>query len=296
MLQRLALRWMFAAVNRCPHALLRSKAPLAWIAWCASPNLRRRCHANAQGLLGTQATPRQRSAYGRGVLREFLRFVADVAIAQRLSKQAILAKVSTIEGQAHFEQAQHAGRGLIIATCHCGSFEVGAAAVADRIDEVLVLFQGDAHHGFEAMRHRLHQRLGLTEVRVERGLDAWIDMRDALARGAAVLIQADRCMPGQRGAPTPFLHGQVALPDGPAKLARLSGAPVLPIASVVEPDGRTRLRIAPAIDPNHAEPRDFDDRVRHELAGFFAAVIRENPTQWHTLHVAFVPSLDDATA
>lgn len=290
MVHQLTLKLLFRAVAARPGLLLRYRDTLAALTWRLSGHVRRVCTSNGRYVLGPDADDAVFTSYGRSVLSEFIRFVADIAAAQDQTREQLLGRIADIEGREHFEQAQALGKGLVIATCHCGSFEVGAAAVAARASETHVLFQGDAQCGFEAMRARLHGRLGLTEAHVERGLDAWMQLRDALGRGGAVLIQADRCMPGQPGTPTAFLHGHVEMPDGPAKLARMTGAPIVPIACLVQADGRVRLIIDKPIDPADAPPRRFDEQARNTLAAFFSRVIRKSPGQWHTLHQAFTDS------
>jgi KDO2-lipid IV(A) lauroyltransferase len=287
MVHHFVLKILFYAVARYPHLLHRHRHRLAGMIWFMSGHLRRVCRDNGKYILGPEATEAELTDYGRGVIAEFLRFVAEIAMARDQSREKILSRVTAIDGNDYFEAARQLGRGLIIATCHCGNFEVGAAAVSDRISETHVLFQGDTQGGFERMRASLHGQLGLTEAHVEQGLSAWMQLRDALARGGAVLIQADRCMPGQEGTPTPFLDGSVLLPDGPAKLARLSGAPILPVVCVVQEDETIRLILAQPIDPDGAEPSAFDQYVRDRLAEFFGKIVRSYPTQWHTLHHVF---------
>lgn len=288
MAHRLILKLLFYVVARCPGTLLRHRERLAGLCWRLSPHLRGVFAANGRGVLGPDASDAQIADYGRGVVAEFIRFIADIAQSRDRSLDEIVQRIATIHGNEHFLEAINLQRGLIIATCHAGNFEVGAAAVAKRVAETHVLFQGDAQGGFEQMRSRLHQRLGVTEAHVEEGLGAWMQLRDALSRGGAVLIQADRCMPGQKGTATPFLHGQVEMPEGPAKLARLSGAPILPIVSVIEDDGRVRLIVDAMIDPQSCPGRSLQDTARKRLASFFSEVIRNHPTQWHTLHHAFI--------
>jgi len=288
MLHHLTLKLLFKAVACCPGLLLRWRSSIASLAWRLSGYLRRVCTSNGRFVLGPDADDKACAAYGRAVVSEFLRFIADIAHAHRLSKQQILERVADIEGRDHFEEALAMGRGLIIATCHLGNFEVGAVAVAERVPETHVLFHGDVHGGFEQMRADLHRQLGLTEAHVEKGLEAWMQLRDALARGGAVLIQADRCMPGQPGTAAPFLHGHVEMPDGPAKLARITNAPIVPIVASVQPDGRVMLHIDTPIDPEQTDPHQLGEVTRQRLADFFSGIIRNHPAQWHTLHRAFV--------
>lgn len=288
MAHQLVLRLLFFTVGLFPQTLLKRRDRIAGLCWRASAHLRRVCTSNGRSILGPDASEAQLADYGRGVLAEFLRFVADIAMTRRMTREAMLRRITAIDGHEHFLAALNRGRGLIIATCHAGNFEVGAAAVVDHVRETHVLFQRDHQGGFERMRAGVHRRLGLTEAYAEEGLGAWIQLRDALSRGGAVLIQADRCMPGQRGTATDFLFGRIEMPDGPAKLSRLTGAPILPIACLIEEGGGTRLIADRPIQPPTKDTDDYEASVRERLAGFFSGVIRSQPTQWHILHAAFV--------
>lgn len=283
---------VFAAATRNPARFRRRCVPVARLGWYVSRHLRRVCRSNGRLILGDDASTDQLKRYGQDVIRDFLRFVGDISIASDQSTSSILERIAESEGEAHFQTARDMGRGVILATCHMGNFEVGAAAVSSRVAETHVLFQGDAHGAFDTMRARLHERLGLTNAAIEQGLDAWIQLRDALGRGGAVLIQADRCMPGQKGQATAFLNGHVVMPNGPSKLARLSGAPIVPITCVARNDGRTRIIIAPPIRPDACKPSEFEAYTRKKLAGFFSGVIREYPSQWHILYPAFIENAE----
>lgn len=288
MLHRLTLKLLFKAVALRPSTLVRYRETFAGIAWLCSGYLKDVCKSNGRWVLGPDTDDKALARYGRAVTSEFIRFIGDLAQARLMNREEILGRIAEIQGREHFEAALKMDRGLIIATCHMGNFEVGAVAVAERVPETHILFQGDEDSGFDQMRTELHQQLGLTEARVEGGLETWMQLRDALGRGAAVLIQADRCMPGQPGTPTPFLHGHVQMPDGPAKLAQITSAPILPIACSLQSDGRVLLHIDAPIDLSQADPSNDKDLVRSKLATFFSTVIASQPDQWHILQRAFV--------
>eukprot|EP00752_Nemacystus_decipiens_P015802 g14112.t1 len=270
-------RLLFKAVAFRPGLLVRYREPLAAAAWSCSGYLRRVCTSNGRWVLGERADDEALKRYGRSVVSEFLRFIGDLAQARLQGKAQILNRIVEIDGREHFEAALKMERGLIIATCHMGNFEVGAVAVAERVPETHILFQGDADGVFDQMRSQLHEQLGLTEARVEGGLETWMQLRDALGCGAAVLIQADRCMPGQPGTATPFLQGHVLMPDGPTKLAQITGAPILPIACSVQADGRVHLHIDRPIDISQIDLKQDKALIRERLASFFSAVIARQP-------------------
>ncbi|MEM1445045.1 MAG: lysophospholipid acyltransferase family protein [Planctomycetota bacterium] len=292
MFHHLLLKFLFNAISVQPDLITLHDQRISEWAWRGSRYLREVCTANGRYVLGPDAHPAELDAYGRSVIRGFLRFIGDIAQAQGQPIEQVLERVAEINGRDHFASALERKRGVIVATCHLGNFEVGAAAIAERVPETHVLFHGDTHQGFEAMRGKLHRQLGITEAHIERGLDAWMQLRGALERGGAVLIQADRCMPGQSGTPTPFLHGHLEMPDGPAKLARITGAPVLPIASCVAEDGGIVIEIDRPVDPEAIDHGEFDALLRGRLAGFFSDIIARSPGQWHVLHAAFLEHQD----
>lgn len=239
--------------------------------------------ANARWLCGPNATQADRSRLSDDVLRSFYRFIYDISHSNTLSPQQILDKVADVQGREHYDAARAARRGIIIATAHMGSFEVGMAALRNVEDHVHVVFQRDVFSAFDQLRERLHRKLGVIDAPVEDGVSNWLALCEALCRNEAVLIQADRIMPGQHGLAVPMLGGHIRLPLGPIKLAAISGAPIVPVFTLRRPDGRMNLAIEPAI---HVLPEDHiigctqAPRPLLELAAVIEKFIKAHPDQW----------------
>src|SRR6185437_11295988 len=87
------------------------------------------------------------------------------------------------------------------------------------------------------------KKIGVVEVPLDQGWTVWMRLRDALANDEVVLIQGDRVMPGQKGQPVKFFDGHILMPTGPARLALVSGAPIIPVFFVRTPKGKIRLFI-----------------------------------------------------
>jgi len=262
-----------------------------------APKVRQATLANAARILGPDASPAQRMALARGVVENFFRFCIDVGRSANMTPEQLLSEIAEVEGREHYDLARASGKGLIIATAHMGSFEVGLAGLAMQGQKLHVIFQRDEHDLFERQRSGLRQRLGICESPIDDGWTMWIGLRDALLRGEAVVMQADRVMPGQRGQKVPFLHGTLEMPPGPAKLARLSGAWILPIFSVRQPDGKVRLIVEPPItladdvEPAAAVAAGSSTRRTDPLLGKLASVVAKYvsryPDQWLMFHPAF---------
>ena len=252
------LRLLFAVNARAPWLLAALERPLLAASRVAfRERLRAGIRANAPFLLGPDATAAAVRRLEDGVLRSFFRFVRDVGASGSADRGALQAKVSTVRGREHHAAARAAnpGGGLIFATAHLGCFEVGIAALAGLEPNVRVVFQRDPFAAFDDARGRLHRALGVHDAVVggPDSLEVWADLAERLRGGAAVLVQADRVMPGQRGVRVPFLGGTVELPVGPVKLAGMTGAAIVPVFAVRTPAG-VELRLHPPIRVGPADP------------------------------------------
>jgi KDO2-lipid IV(A) lauroyltransferase len=172
-------------------------------------------------------------------------------------------------------------KGAIIATAHMGSFEAGAAAIVDREQAVHVVFKRDDTR-FEHVRTSLREKLGVSEAPVDEGWPLWLRLREALMRDEVVMVQADRVMPGQKGARVPFLHGHLLLPTGPIKLAIASGAPIIPVFAVRTPEHKIRIHVEPAVIVT-----DNPDASLLELARVLEKYVSAYPEQWLLFHRGF---------
>ncbi|MFW6059255.1 MAG: lysophospholipid acyltransferase family protein [Phycisphaeraceae bacterium] len=278
------LNFCFFCARRAPW-FMRGSKPF-WLMmsrWCFRGPLRAGIAANAKWLLGSDSSAAERKRLEDRVLEQFYLFIYDIGRASEKSRDEILSQLDSVEGEEHFRAARRLGRGAIIATAHMGSFEVGIAAAREMEPHIHVVFQRDQFEAFDQIRHRLHERVGVREARVEDGWPVWANLRDALQANEVALMQADRVMPGQHGMAVPFCGGHIDLPLGPVKLAAMTGAPIVPVFAPRTPEGRIRLIIEPAIhvSPDQATPRgQTPPPPLLELARVIEKHVRARPEQW----------------
>ncbi len=271
----------FASADRFPR-VTRVLAPLwARLAWLASPTLREGPAANARWLPGVSSPPTRRRRFARRVVTSFFRFVCDLAEGGRLPPDTLRTRIHSVEGKDHYTAARRLGKGAIVATAHLGSFEVGLASLRAVEPRMHVVFQRDRVGRFDRMRSRLHRRLGVEEAPVDEGWEAWARLRDALYADEVVLMQADRTMPGQRGRAVPFFGGHIRLPLGTVKLARLTGAPIIPVFALRGPGG-VRLSVDTPITVD-----DGDEDALLALGRAIERHVRRAPEQWLVLYRAW---------
>ena len=278
-------RALFAAVRRVPGWVEWVTPFVSWATWHVSPSLRANLLANARRLLGDSSTKAQRARYGRRLIRNNMYFMVNMGRGASRTLDQLFDFIEVVDGQDHYEQARADQKGLIVATAHLGSYEVGMAALRQKEQDVHVVFQRDPVAGFEDLRHSLHQKLGIHEVPVDDGMETWVRLRDALEANQVIVMQADRIMPGQRGQPIPFFDGSLEMPLGPMKMARLTGAPILPIFAIDQGAGKVRVVINAPIRVE--EDGSNADGAMEQLARSIEQLVRAYPDQWLVLEKAW---------
>ncbi|MSR42385.1 MAG: hypothetical protein EXS10_10890 [Phycisphaerales bacterium] len=249
---------------------------------CASA-WRRNLHFNAGLALGPNSTPMQRALCAYRMLGSMQSFIAEVLREQVASPEALRASVTEFGGTDIYLAARNLRRGVVIAGIHLGSFEPALATLCAVEPRVHVLFQPDPMPRFERARSARRRRLGIIEHRVADGVEAWGALQDALRADEAVVIHADRTMPGQIASPMPFLGlANAALPSGPVRLATSLGSPIVPAFCARTPSG---LRMwADRCIPTNQEHIRAQDVAQHPaqlaLVAAMESAIRQFPTQW----------------
>ena len=286
-------RWLdllFNLAMRCPWVLPRIKRFFLFSAWRVAPILRDGPMANARWLLGPDSTTAMREAFAKRVLSSFWNFVYDVGRCANAPVDRWTDWVTDVSGVEHYEAARDMGRGVILVTAHLGSFELATASLNEiESQPILVVFQRDRAGAFERLRSKLRSDLGVEEAPIEDGFATWAAVRDALQAKRVVLMQGDRTMPGQHGVAMPVLGGHLKLPIGPIKLAAFTGAPVLPVFCIRQPDDCVKVMIEPAIDVTNSSPRvDAQHPGMQQLAHVMTTYLKQYPDQWLALQRAWL--------
>lgn len=277
-----ALFWM---AEYAPGVLRLVARPLGWMVWAVSPGVRSAVLDNVSRLLPDASPRRMYPRVGRRVVANFIRFVADLGTAQGLTPDELVARATEFEGSEHYERAAAMGRGLIIATAHLGSFEVGLAVTASKAAAAHVVFATDPFPRFDRLRRRLREKLGVHEARAEGGWGMWGVLRDALAQDEVVVLQADRVMPGQKGATVELLGEPTQLPTGAVRLAQMTGAPIVPVFAVRTGTDCIRIVIdEPIVVETSADPGAAQRVALDRLASAIGRRVADHPDQWLMLH------------
>ena len=215
----------------------------------------------------------------RRAFLNYARYWLEAARLPSLGPEVVADRFFVESGYEHLTEGMAAGRGVIMALPHVGSWEWGGAwlalqgypmtSVAEPLDPPAM------YDWFVSQR----EAMGLTIVPL--GADASPALLRALRSGRLVGLLCDRDLVGS-GVEVEFFGERTTMPGGPALLALRTGAPILPTAVYSGP-GRDHVAvIMPPVEVvRTGKLRDDVARVTQAVAADLERLIRRAPDQWH---------------
>lgn len=219
-----------------------------------------------------------------------------VDVMEMSSRRTNLPSRIDIDSVEHIETAIARGNGVVVASMHFGSWEVGLAGwnkmgrkmallaevlrPAKLFDRVVGARSAQGVHVIpidtEAMREggvQVARRLGAASMR---------EVFKVLRSGGVVAMALDRDLIGN-GEPLEFFGQPAPIPIGAVEIAIRAGAAVVPIILF-----RDRYRVHAVVHPEIRyapdQPRDAEVRKTAQvLLRIFEQAIRDHPEQWHVL-------------
>ena len=231
---------------------------------------------NLRHVLGSAATQETIQRTAREVFRNTFRNYYDLFRLPHLPSPDV-EKLIIVQGEEHLREALAAGKGAIVVTAHFGNVEIMTRASAIRQYQITAVAE---HLQPERLyRYLLAQRSigGVHLVSIDGSLKA---IFRALRANQLVGLAADRDV-SHSGITVPFFGAPANLPAGYVSLALRTGAPVLPIFIVRQPDGRFVIYIEPPLPLANSGDRERD--VRSGVAQMVAVLeryISQYPEQW----------------
>jgi lauroyl/myristoyl acyltransferase len=221
------------------------------VEWALARPARAAALARARALLGPDADA--------GEIRRLARaHLVELAIQGELSWHPWEARRMPVRGLEHLEAARAAGRGTIIAPAHAGAVYHLLHALAGRGHKVYVVWRRRPDHPLPAGAPGRWIRA--QHASIERAGGRFVYTGDAFEVLAALLERGELCwlnwdVPGTL--PVRVLDRPARVRSGIARLARQTGAPVVPALVWREGDGQV-AELLPALDPaGHAGDREL---------------------------------------
>jgi KDO2-lipid IV(A) lauroyltransferase len=224
----------------------------------------------------------ERRALARAVTRHFARSALDAIRLQRLQPQELLAVVD-IAGLENLDGALALGRGAFFLTAHIGSWEVAALVTGLQVESGLSVVNRPLDNPLlEVELDRLRKLYG---NRVFGKHNVLREMLAQLKSGGGVGILIDQRVREEQGVRVPFFGHPAWTHPILARMARKTGAPVVPTFALGDEPGHYRLRYD---EPVVVDDLSESDRQDVPLTGRYMAIletaIRRDPDQWLWYH------------
>jgi KDO2-lipid IV(A) lauroyltransferase len=269
------LLWIFC---RVPKPLANAfMIALAWIAFTLG--IRRRVALENLAIAFPELSDRQRRALAWRNYRHLALCAVDFLRSPALSDADLFGMVDPVDWEK-LEKIYASGQGLIGATAHFGNFEF-LGVYAARRGVPLTILTRPLKGGANARWVNTRALAGIREI--HRGMD---NLLKAVKNGETLALLIDQNMLPRRSTFVPFFGKLAATTPAPAIVAARTGAPVVVVLMLRQPDGRYRSLIE---GPFHFERRS--ERLDEDLRAFtamlnerFERLVRNNPEQWFWVH------------
>lgn len=275
-----ALFWRKLAhwgASKGPEWWVRYSPPVfGWAAAMLVPEARRAVIANLRRVRGPVSPVRET----REMFETFGTYAS--CLAEVLSNDGgPRAPHATVYGERFFRAALEQGRGVVIVTAHTGGWDAAGPLLARDFDiQVMMVMEPERDAAARDLHDDVRKRSGLKITHVGDDPLASLPLMHHLRAGGVVALQLDRFVPGMRTRRVPLLGGMGEVPEGPLRLAQMTGAPLVPVFCA-----RTGYRdyLLRAFEPTTIPRRADDatlDAAAARVANAMTLFLRAYPTQW----------------
>jgi KDO2-lipid IV(A) lauroyltransferase len=269
-------RLAFWGALRGPQAFVRlAPKPIGAIFGLVLPEVRARIVQNLRRVHGR-----------RGALREQLDAVSTLANFAACFTEAIASARTdvtprvTVQHEERLLTALEQG-GVVLVTAHIGAWELAAQLLGKTLSaDVVVVMEREANaEARELQDHHRGQR-GLKVLHVGAHPTDALPLVMHLKRGGVAALQLDRGPPSGRVLEVSLFGAPFKAPEGPFRLASLSGAQVVPVFARRVGFFDYELEIAePIALGRRPSPSEFLAAAQR-AASAMEAFVAQSPTQW----------------
>jgi KDO2-lipid IV(A) lauroyltransferase len=191
-------------------------------------------------------------------------------------------RFATFVGAEHFKAALAKGKGLLFLTSHFGNWELMALAFSLKYRPAYIVVRPLDNPFLDRLIDRIRSRGGNQLVEKKGSVRRVLRL---LRQGEIVALLMDQNVDWYDGVFVPFFKDIACTNKALTVMALRTGAPVVPVYNVRQPDGRYRVVFEPAIDmvKTGDKTRDIEENTAL-LNRIIENYVRRYPEQWFWVH------------
>ncbi|HKV88379.1 MAG TPA: lysophospholipid acyltransferase family protein [Candidatus Dormibacteraeota bacterium] len=271
---------------------LVERLPLAWayalavaaarLAWWFSPLARPRLEFNLKiACPELEHDPAELRRVSWLNFRNHAKAYADLMLLPTTNIESVRSRLK-VQGWEYLEEARAMGKGVLVVSCHMGSYEVVSAIWSATLAPVSFFAEELEPRALFEWYRDTRARLGISVLTLDHG--GIRKVLQALQDQEMVITAIDRDITGT-GYLTPFFGRPAPIPLGPAAIALRLGTPLFPVCVYRQPDDSYMAEGAPLVmAENTGNPRLDQVRTTEHLLQHIEGFIRRHPEQWHVPH------------
>lgn len=266
-----------------PAAALRAGAALGMLFYRLDQRNRRVAMRNL-ALAFPDRTEAERDTILRASCRNLGRLAAEVCQMPRLTAEAVQ-RVVRIDDHDRWDQlfARARERGTVVLTAHFGNFELLAHAAARFGHPVTLVHRPMRNPLVDAAIKTLREQSGTRSLAKKAAAK---EALRALHRKELVAIPADQNQTRAFGVFVDCFGLPACTTPGPARLAMLTGAPIVPVFLVRDGESAThRIVVLPEVELGRSGNRAADIlATTQRCTAVIDGMLRAHPEQWIWFH------------
>jgi KDO2-lipid IV(A) lauroyltransferase len=279
----LMARFSAAVLYILPRAMLLSSARfLGRIAYHLCVKDRKRALCNLKLAFGNTKTESEIQSIAHKVFENLAQTTLEVVQFPKLNSEKVEAFVEIGDAYEVYRQLLSEGKGLIALTSHIGNWELlgGIFTLKGFKGKAIVknIYYEPYHRWIEKLRLSIKiQTIGRDQS--SKAILTW------LAQGGLIGILPDQDISELKGVFVDFFGTPAYTPVSPVKLSLASGAPILPIFLIRQPNDRYKIVLGKVIRPVIKTTRqEAILEYTRQWMGSCESIIRQHPEQWGWMH------------